>query len=176
MSLRSFSLRPAAFALLIVAGGAVAFACGGDDKSAATPTAASGAAKSPEATKAAETPSPSATVKSTETARPADTATARPTETAKPADTPKPATAAAVTISDNRYTPATLTVAAGTKVTWTWSGNNPHSVTGKFNGQDVLSPTRQGSGSFDFTFDKAGTFAYQCGIHGAAMTATIVVQ
>jgi plastocyanin len=82
----------------------------------------------------------------------------------------------AVSISDNQFSPASLTVTKGSKVTWNWNGTNPHSVVGTFDGQNVQSPTNTGSGTFTFTFNTPGTYNYQCGVHGAAMPGTIIVQ
>jgi plastocyanin len=81
-----------------------------------------------------------------------------------------------VSVADNTFSPGTLTVAKGTTVTWQWSGAAPHAVAGKFEGQDVKSPTLTGSGTFTFTFNTPGTYTYQCAIHGASMPGTIIVQ
>jgi hypothetical protein len=37
------------------------------------------------------------------------------------------------------------------------------------------SPTRTGSGTYSVTFANAGTYRYDCSVHGQAMTGTIVV-
>ena len=71
--------------------------------------------------------------------------------------------------------PAVDTITAGSTMTWTWSGNLPHSVrstgTPAFTSSGVLT----GAGSYSVTFTTAGTYKYDCGVHGAAMTGTIVV-
>jgi plastocyanin len=71
--------------------------------------------------------------------------------------------------------PAVDTITAGSAMTWTWSGNLPHSVrstgTPAFTSSGVLT----GAGSYSVTFTTAGTYKYDCGVHGAAMTGTIVV-
>ena len=103
-----------------------------------------------------------------------DTVAPAPTQ---PAAASSPAQSApAIAVADNSFSPGSLTVKAGTKVTWTWGGKNPHSVVGKFDGQDVKSEQLTGTGTFAFTFAKAGTFEYQCGVHGAAMTGKVIVQ
>ena len=81
-----------------------------------------------------------------------------------------------VQISDNQFAPAALVVHTGATVKWVWSGKNAHSVVGKFGDKDVSSAQNKGSGSFELTMDSAGTFQYQCGVHGSAMTAKITVQ
>ncbi|MGH2634522.1 MAG: cupredoxin domain-containing protein [Tepidiformaceae bacterium] len=81
-----------------------------------------------------------------------------------------------VTISDNKFTPSSLTVPAGTTVVWNWTGENSHAVLGTFDSTAVKSPTHKGSGTFSYTFTTPGTYAYQCAIHGAAMAAKVVVK
>jgi len=81
-----------------------------------------------------------------------------------------------VTISDNTFTPSSLTVPVGTTVVWNWTGSNSHAVKGTFDSTAVTSPTHKGAGTFSFTFTQAGTYAYQCAIHGAAMAARVIVK
>jgi len=80
-----------------------------------------------------------------------------------------------VQISDDKFSPASLTVPKDTKVKWTWTGSNPHSVVGKFGNKDVSSEQHRRSGSFELTLDTPGTYTYQCGVH-PAMTGKIIVQ
>lgn len=96
---------------------------------------------------------------------------------ASPTTAATQAAADAVTIgvADNKYEPASRTVQRGAKVTWNWTGSNPHTVEGTFAGQSVKSDV-QTSGKFEFTFAQAGTFSYQCGVHGASMSGTVTVQ
>ena len=78
----------------------------------------------------------------------------------------------AVSIVDFAFQPASLSVTAGSTVTWTNSGAAPHTVTsdsGAFN-----SGTLQPGASFSHTFTTAGTFSYFCEIH-PNMTGTITV-
>ena len=78
----------------------------------------------------------------------------------------------AVTVSNNVYSPASLSVPVNTTVTWTWAnGATDHSVT--FNDGGPSSPT-QASGTFQRAFPTAGTYPYHCVIH-ANMTGTITV-
>lgn len=93
------------------------------------------------------------------------------------------ATTAAVSVGDNFFksghnasqNPAVDTVAAGGTVTWTWTGSNSHSVqsTGT---PSFTSSTTKTTGTYQFTFNTAGTFTYDCAVHGALMTGTIVVR
>jgi plastocyanin len=80
---------------------------------------------------------------------------------------------AAVKIDNFVFGPQTLTVPAGTTVTWTNSDDIPHtsvSTQGVFKSK-VLDTDEK----FSYTFAKAGTFAYFCSIH-PKMTGKIVVQ
>ena len=87
-----------------------------------------------------------------------------------------PANTFVVQVSDNTFSPASLTVPRDTKLKWTWTGKNAHSVVGKFGNKDVSSEQHKGSGSFELTLDTPGTYSYQCGVHGAAMAGKIIVQ
>ena len=106
----------------------------------------------------------------------ANTATSTPT-TSNAAPTPtatsSTSNASSVSIANFSFSPATLNVVVGTKVTWTNNDSVTHTVTaiqGAFDSND-LSP----GSTFSFTFTKAGTYAYHCKIH-ATMMATIIVK
>lgn len=76
------------------------------------------------------------------------------------------------------FSPASLTIKAGTTVTWKNTTAAPHTVTsddGKSFDSGSANPIAPQSGTFSFTFSTAGTFAYHCAIH-PFMKATIVVQ
>jgi plastocyanin len=77
-----------------------------------------------------------------------------------------------VSMVDYAFNPASMTIAAGTTVTWTNGGTQDHTVTaddGSFDSGHVAV-----SSTFTHTFAAAGTFAYRCTIH-EQMTGTIVV-
>jgi len=87
------------------------------------------------------------------------------------------ASAPTVQIIDNAFSPGTLRVKAGTTVSWTWAGQNTHSVAGTFDGQDYNSGDHTGAGfSATFDFTKPGTYQYVCGFHGGSMPGTVVVE
>lgn len=81
--------------------------------------------------------------------------------------------AASVNIQNFSFSPATLTVAVGTKVTWLNEDAAAHTVTSD-NGSFGSSPLNQGD-SYGFTFAKAGTYNYHCSIH-PSMEGTVIVQ
>ena len=71
------------------------------------------------------------------------------------------------------FTPATITVTAGTMVTWTNNDNMTHTVTADDNSFDSGNLT---SGSnYSRTFSVAGTYPYHCTIH-PNMIAKVIVQ
>ena len=84
----------------------------------------------------------------------------------------KPATTE-VKIDNFSFGPATLTVPAGTSVTWTNRDDIPHTVVsteGVFKSK-VLDTDEK----FTFTFSKAGNYPYFCSIH-PKMTGKVIVQ
>ena len=87
-----------------------------------------------------------------------------------------PANLTTIKVSDNKFTPENLQVPAGANITWEWSGSAPHSVVGEFDGEQIRSPQLTGTGTFQHAFQKAGTFEYECGVHGAAMSGTVRIQ
>lgn len=79
----------------------------------------------------------------------------------------------AVTIQNMAFSPATLTVKVGDKVTWTNQDSVGHSATADDSSFDtgVIAQGQSGSN----TFAKAGTYTYHCSVH-PNMKATIIVQ
>ena len=78
----------------------------------------------------------------------------------------------AISIEGMKFSPSLTTISKGTTVTWTLT-NGTHTVVsddGLFTSGSISS-----GGTFQHTFDTAGTFTYKCGIH-SAMTGTIIVQ
>lgn len=71
------------------------------------------------------------------------------------------------------------TVAVNGTVTWTWGTGEslPHSVQSLGSPSFASSGIQTGAGStYQFTFATAGTYNYNCGVHGNLMTGTIVVM
>jgi len=81
--------------------------------------------------------------------------------------------ASEVKIDNFSFTPATVTVPAGTTVTWTNSDDVPHTVVSddKIFKSKVLDTDEK----FSYTFTKPGTYPYFCSVH-PKMTAKIVVH
>jgi plastocyanin len=81
----------------------------------------------------------------------------------------------AVTIDNFAFGPAAITVAAGTKVTWTNRDDEPHTVVSADDPKLFKSGALDTDDNFSFTFDKPGTYRYFCSIH-PHMTGTVVVK
>jgi plastocyanin len=84
------------------------------------------------------------------------------------------AAAVAVGIDNFTFNPATLTVKAGTTVTWTNRDDIPHGLAAT-NNAFKRSQALDTDDSFSFTFTTPGTYQYFCYIH-PHMTGTIVVE
>ncbi|MFE7274912.1 plastocyanin/azurin family copper-binding protein [Streptomyces sp. NPDC057623] len=80
-----------------------------------------------------------------------------------------------VAMSGYAFSPATLTVTAGSTVTWTNQDTAPHDVKTTSGPAAIHSPMLNKGGSWSFTFTTPGTYAYYCTVH-PNMTARIVVQ
>jgi plastocyanin len=95
-----------------------------------------------------------------------------------------------VSIADKHFEPAQIVVAQGDTVTWTVTKSigESHTVTsGKpsdtdkgsvFDSQKTdpdLAKLKDNNGTFSFTFDKPGTYAYFCVVHPVDMSGEVVV-
>ena len=79
----------------------------------------------------------------------------------------------AVKIDNFVFGPQTITVPAGTTVTWTNSDDIPHtavSTDGVFKSKVMDTDEK-----FSYTFTKAGTYSYYCSVH-PKMTGQVVVK
>ena len=74
-----------------------------------------------------------------------------------------------------RFEPASITVSAGTTVTWTNHDNFTHSVQFKDGGLPTEPQLMQPGSSTTFTFANPGTFHYQCHLHPQQMQGTVTV-
>lgn len=82
---------------------------------------------------------------------------------------------AEIHIDNFAFVPAELTIAAGTKVTWTNRDDIPHNVVDRDNPRARRSPVLDTNDSYSFTFESPGTFRYFCGLH-PHMQGTVVVR
>ena len=90
--------------------------------------------------------------------------------------TPAPVT---VNIVNFAFAPSPLTVKKGTRVTFTNKDSAPHTVTPNDATKALLtdfgSEVLSNGQSYAYTFTKAGTYSYFCGVH-PSMVGTITVQ
>jgi amicyanin len=84
------------------------------------------------------------------------------------------APASAVSIDNFTFTPPSLTVKAGTIVTWINKDDIPHGIASS-NNAFTKSKALDTDDSYSFTFTTPGTYQYFCYVH-PHMTGTIVVQ
>jgi plastocyanin len=78
-----------------------------------------------------------------------------------------------VKIDNFSFTPTTLTVKAGTQITWTNADDIPHTVVSE--DQSFKSKVLDTDEKFTFTASKPGTYSYFCSIH-PKMTGRVVVE
>ncbi len=78
-----------------------------------------------------------------------------------------------VTIQNFAFSPAHLSVAPGTTVTWTNKDSVAHTVTSDTSAWPDSGSVNTGQ-TFSFTFKKAGTYTYHCSIH-PSMVGTVTV-
>jgi plastocyanin len=78
-----------------------------------------------------------------------------------------------VKIDNFSFTPTTLTVKAGTQITWTNADDIPHTVVSE--DQSFKSKVLDTDEKFTFTASKPGTYSYFCSIH-PKMTGKVVVE
>jgi amicyanin len=87
--------------------------------------------------------------------------------------TAAPAAGVEVKINNFIFAPSTLTVPAGTPVTWTNRDDIPHNVVNA--DKTIKSKVLDKDEKFTFTFARPGTYSYVCTLH-PGMKGTVVVQ
>lgn len=97
------------------------------------------------------------------------------------AEAVEPARSVAVQVVDNTYSPPVVTAEVGESVTWSWVGDNPHSVSGgpwgsSHPGCSAASTLACGTRGTTFTWtpQQVGTVDYRCEVH-AGMNGTVEV-
>jgi amicyanin len=100
-------------------------------------------------------------------------ATMQPTTAVAQAAAAGPTAGAEVKIDNFSFTPETVTVPAGSQVTWTNRDDIPHTVVSE--DKSIKSKALDTDEKFSFTFSKPGTYSYFCSIH-PKMKGKVVVQ
>jgi plastocyanin len=94
---------------------------------------------------------------------------------APPAFPAQAAPATTVVIDNFSFSPAQLSVAAGSTVTWENHDDMPHTIVNDATPREFKSAPLDSGEHFSQTFSKPGTYKYFCSIH-PHMTGTIVVK
>lgn len=104
-------------------------------------------------------------------------------ETTGPPAGNTPVPAGGISVTNNAFSPAVKTITAGTTLTWAWNTCTGGDVYGpetcvahSVNFADGTNSPTQEKGSYSRTFTTAGSYAYQCAVHGAAMSGSVTVQ
>lgn len=80
-----------------------------------------------------------------------------------------------VSVSNNAFSPATVSIKKGDSVTWRWTqGGVGHNVTPAKGGAGSKTTSKKGY-TFTKKFTKAGTYTYVCTIH-SSMKSTVKVR
>ena len=90
----------------------------------------------------------------------------------KAAGASAPVATEAVGIKNFAFSPATITVTAGSTVVWTNNDSIQHDIT--FDGGSIVSSVLNHNDTFSHTFPTAGTYHYICSIH-PFMHGTVIV-
>lgn len=80
-----------------------------------------------------------------------------------------------MSVKDNFFGPARMTVARGTTVRWVWKGSSRHNVSVASGPVKFRASTRK-TGSFAHTFGKRGKYLIFCTIHAPDMQMTVIVR
>ena len=91
------------------------------------------------------------------------------------AGSPALAEDAAVSIDNFTFAPMEITVAAGTRITWTNNDDIPHTVVDADDPKAWKSPPLDTGEAWARVFDKPGTYHYFCSLH-SHMQGTVVVR
>jgi plastocyanin len=86
-----------------------------------------------------------------------------------------PATKPTITIDGYAFHPGTLTVRAGTTVTWVNKDDDVHTIKSAGGPEVFNSPALDTGTRFGFVFHRAGTYRYICSVH-PYMHGVIVVR
>ena len=68
-----------------------------------------------------------------------------------------------VELKSLKFIPDEITISTGETVSWVWEENVLHNVTSKDG--DELKSGNEDSGTYEHTFDEAGTYEYTCTLH-----------
>jgi plastocyanin len=79
--------------------------------------------------------------------------------------------AATILLQPATFKPEEVTIKPGETVRWRWAGGVQHDVVG-----EGFESKLQSKGTFDHTFDTAGSYPFKCQVHPTTMKGTITVE
>jgi len=87
------------------------------------------------------------------------------------------ATMHSVSVTSNMYTPSTLSVTVGDTIRWIWNSGF-HSVTSSTvpAGVNAFASPSQSTGFYDYVVATAGSYTYECAVHGASMAGSFTAS
>jgi plastocyanin len=77
---------------------------------------------------------------------------------------------ATITLQPTTFNPDNVTIKPGEAVLWKWGGGVQHDVKG-----DGFESKLQSKGTFQHTFDTAGSYPFKCEVHPTTMKGTVTV-
>jgi len=80
-----------------------------------------------------------------------------------------------IVIDNFAFEPSTLTVSAGTVLTWLNEDDAPHTVVGTDPESPIESPPLDTGERYSLTLERPGTYRYFCSLH-PHMTGTVIVE
>lgn len=110
---------------------------------------------------------------SPETVRQPESTTPEPSEATQTQTTS--AKTVTVVIKGFAFTPADTTISVGDTVSWSNEDSAPHTIESADGTNTLRSDELSKGDTFEFTFTKAGTYTYICGIH-TSMKGSITVK
>ena len=82
-----------------------------------------------------------------------------------------------VQVNNNFFSPSSATINVGETVTWKFNGTHTVTSPPPATASDfTFDSGTKSSGTFQFTFNNAGTAHYYCEVHGTGMSGTIIVK
>ena len=77
----------------------------------------------------------------------------------------KPVSTSSVSIKNTAFDPISVSVSAGSVITWTNNDSVYHQIITDSNLPDLESGVLDSGATYSFTFSQTGTFPYHCNIH-----------
>lgn len=96
----------------------------------------------------------------------------KPTPQVQPSPKPLPSSEAVISIKEDSFEPATISISKGSQVTWVNKDSQTHQIASDLFEEETLTT----DSSFTITFEKEGTFTYHDTLNPAKLQGTIIVK